>query len=76
MGALVMGPDGTLWAATGETNPGGGSLTYGGNGIYKSTDRGATWTNVGLRDSSRISRLAVDPEDPDHVYAAVSGNLS
>ncbi len=75
MGALVMGSDGTLWAGTGETNPGGGSLTYGGNGIYRSTDRGKTWQNVGLRNSHRIARIAVDPKDPDHVLVAVSGNL-
>ncbi|MEA2446639.1 MAG: hypothetical protein QOK47_276, partial [Actinomycetota bacterium] len=75
MGALVMGQDGTLWAATGETNPGGGSLTYGGDGIYMSTDRGKTWTNVGLRESHRISRIAVDPSDPNHVLVAVSGDL-
>ena len=75
MGALVMGQDGTLWAGTGETNPGGGSLTYGGNGIYKSTDKGKTWTNVGLKDSHRIARIAVDPQDPAHVLVAVSGNL-
>ena len=51
MGALALGPDGTLWAGTGEANPGGGSLTYGGGGVYRSRDRGRTWTNVGLRNS-------------------------
>ncbi|MDQ3986421.1 MAG: glycosyl hydrolase [Actinomycetota bacterium] len=75
IGALVMGPDGTLWAGTGETNPGGGSLTYGGNGVYKSTNRGKTWKRVGLKDSSTIGRIAVDPKNPRHVLVAVSGNL-
>lgn len=75
MGALVAGPDGTLWAGTGELNPGGGSLTYGGNGVYKSTDRGRTWKNVGLKDSSTIGRIAVDPKDPKHVVVGVGGNL-
>ncbi len=75
IGALAMGTDGTLWAGTGETNPGGGSLTYGGNGVYRSTDRGKSWTRVGLARSSTIGRIVVDPEDPDHVLVAVSGNL-
>lgn len=75
LGALTMGPDGTLWAGTGESNPGGGSITYGGNGVYKSTDRGKTWHNVGLRDSSTIGRIMVDPKDPQHVFVAVTGDL-
>lgn len=75
MGALVMGQDGTLWAGAGETNPGGGSLTYGGDGLYRSRDRGKTWTHVGLKNSSTIGRIVVDPKDPDHVLVAVSGNL-
>ena len=40
MGAIAIAPDGTLYAGTGETNPGGGSITYGGDGIYRSTDGG------------------------------------
>jgi photosystem II stability/assembly factor-like uncharacterized protein len=75
MGALVMTKKGVLYAGTGETNPGGGSIVYGGNGIYKSTNRGHTWKNVGLRDSSAIGRIAVDPKDPSHLLVAVSGNL-
>lgn len=75
MGALAIASDGTLYAGTGETNPGGGSLTYGGDGIYRSDNRGRTWTHVGLSNSSTIGRIAVDPNDPDHVFAAVSGNL-
>ena len=75
MGALVMGKDGTLWAGTGETNPGGGSITFAGNGLYRSRDRGKSWARVGLTNSSTIGRIAVDPTDPDHVLVAVSGNL-
>ena len=75
IGAIVMASDGTLYVGTGEANPGGGSITYGGNGVWKSTNRGKTWTHVGLTKSPRIGRLAVDPKDPDHVYAAVTGNL-
>ncbi|HEX2240024.1 MAG TPA: glycosyl hydrolase, partial [Actinomycetota bacterium] len=75
MGAIAMGADGTLWVGTGETNPGGGSLTYGGNGVYRSTDRAKTWKRVGLTNSSTIGRIAVDPKNPRHVLVAASGNL-
>jgi photosystem II stability/assembly factor-like uncharacterized protein len=45
-----------------------------GNGIYKSTDAGKTWTHLGLRDGFQIPALAVDPRDPDRVFAAVLGH--
>ncbi|MHB8653183.1 MAG: WD40/YVTN/BNR-like repeat-containing protein [Terriglobia bacterium] len=45
-----------------------------GNGIYKSTDAGKTWTHLGLRDGQQIPALAVDPHDPNRVYAAVLGH--
>jgi photosystem II stability/assembly factor-like uncharacterized protein len=75
LGALIITSTGTLFAGTGEANPGGGSLTYGGSGIYRSTDGGATWQVVGLTDSGAIGRLAVDPTDPQHIFAAVAGQL-
>jgi photosystem II stability/assembly factor-like uncharacterized protein len=75
IGAIATGPDGTIYVGTGETNPGGGSITYGGDGIYRSTDHGRTWRHFGLRHSSTIARLVVDPRNPHRVYAAVSGNL-
>ncbi|HVF52082.1 MAG TPA: glycosyl hydrolase [Actinomycetota bacterium] len=75
MGALAIGSGGTLYAGTGEANPGGGSLTYGGDGIYRSDDRGKTWKNVGLKGSSRIGRIFVDPKDDDHVLVAATGHL-
>jgi photosystem II stability/assembly factor-like uncharacterized protein len=45
-----------------------------GNGIYKSTDAGKTWTHLGLRDGEQIPALAVDPRDPNRVFAAVLGH--
>ena len=45
-----------------------------GNGIYKSTDAGKTWTHLGLKDGQQIPALAVDPRDPDRVFAAVLGH--
>jgi photosystem II stability/assembly factor-like uncharacterized protein len=45
-----------------------------GDGIYKSTDAGKTWTHLGLRDGQQIPQLAVDPRDPNKVFAAVAGH--
>src|SRR5207249_7872670 len=45
-----------------------------GDGIYKSTDAGKTWTHLGLRDGQQIPQLAVDPRDPNRLFAAVLGH--
>jgi photosystem II stability/assembly factor-like uncharacterized protein len=45
-----------------------------GDGIYKSTDAGATWTHLGLRDGQQISTMAVDPRDPNRLFVAVAGH--
>ena len=45
-----------------------------GDGIYKSTDAGATWTHLGLRDGQQISQMAVDPRNPDRLFVAVAGH--
>jgi photosystem II stability/assembly factor-like uncharacterized protein len=45
-----------------------------GNGIYKSTDAGKTWMHLGLRDGLQIPALAIDPRDPNRVFAAVLGH--
>ena len=45
-----------------------------GNGIYKSTDAGNTWTHLGLRDGQQIPALVVDPHDPNRLFAAVLGH--
>ena len=75
MGALIITSNGTLFAGTGEPNPGGGSITYGGTGVYRSIDGGASWQLVGLTNSGAIGRLAVDPTDPQHIFAAAAGDL-
>jgi photosystem II stability/assembly factor-like uncharacterized protein len=59
---------------------GGGEKTVRGNvshgdGMWKSTDAGQTWTQVGLKDSRHIPRVRIHPRNPDLVYAAVLGHL-
>ncbi|GAB2755577.1 WD40/YVTN/BNR-like repeat-containing protein [Streptomyces bullii] len=75
MGAVATAPDGTLYVGTGEPNPGGGSITYEGTGLYRSRDGGRTWTPLGLRDSGAISAITVDPADPRRIYVAAAGSL-
>lgn len=45
-----------------------------GDGIYKSTDAGKTWTHLGLRDGQQIPQIAVDPRNPDIILVAVAGH--
>ena len=45
-----------------------------GDGIYKSMDAGKTWTHLGLRDGQQIPALAIDPRDPNRLFAAVLGH--
>jgi len=46
-----------------------------GDGVYKSTDGGGTWTHVGLRETRHTSRLRIHPTDPDIVYVAAMGDM-
>jgi photosystem II stability/assembly factor-like uncharacterized protein len=75
MGSVAVTPQGVLYAGTGEANPGGGSITYTGTGVYRSTNGGRTWANVGLRDSGAIGKIIVDPRDPRTVFVAATGSL-
>jgi photosystem II stability/assembly factor-like uncharacterized protein len=45
-----------------------------GDGIYKSTDAGKTWTHLGLRDAQQITAIVVDPKNPDRVFVAAEGH--
>ena len=72
MGAVAVDSHGVVWAGTGERDHGGGSAYYG-KGVYKSTDGGATRTNMGLEDGDLIGRIAIDPSDDDRVFVAVQG---
>src|SRR5690606_20371577 len=55
----------------GEANP-RNSVSFG-DGVYKSTDGGKTWTHMGLRESFQIGRIAIHPTNPDIVYVAAMG---
>ena len=52
-----------------------GVMTHDGDGVYKSTDAGKTWKKIGLELSQHISRIIVDPKNPDVVYVAAQGAL-
>ena len=62
-----------VWAGTGETFVIRPAHAIG-DGIYKSTDGGDTWTNMGLEKTARIARIVIHPENDDIVYAAVLGH--
>lgn len=64
---------GTIWVGTGEKNSSRSS--YAGIGILKSTDKGKTWENVGLRDSHHVSRILINPKNSDEVIIGVIGHL-
>lgn len=62
-----------IWVGTGE-ECGRNSAAWG-DGIYKSTDGGVTFTNVGLRDTFNIGKILLHPKDPNTVYVAAIGNI-
>ncbi len=71
--AVHQGSPNILWVGTGERANRQSSSW--GDGIYKSTDSGETWANVGLTDSHHIGRIALHPTDRDIVYVAAMGHL-
>jgi photosystem II stability/assembly factor-like uncharacterized protein len=75
IGALALDPKNSknVWVGAGESWT-RNSVSIG-NGIYKSTDGGETWTYVGLPNSERVSKIIVSPTSSDTVYASVPGAL-
>jgi photosystem II stability/assembly factor-like uncharacterized protein len=75
IGAVTIDPKNpqTVWVGSGEAWT-RNSVSVG-DGIYKSTDGGENWTNMGLKDSERISKILVDPTDSNTVFVCVPGKL-
>ncbi|MGH9399262.1 MAG: WD40/YVTN/BNR-like repeat-containing protein, partial [Thermoanaerobaculia bacterium] len=62
-----------IYVGMGES-PIRGNVSHG-DGVYKSTDAGKTWTNMGLKNTYQISRVRVHPKNPDLVYVAAQGHV-
>ena len=75
IGDIAVAPSdpNVVWVGTGEPNNRQSSSF--GDGIYKSTDAGKTFTKMGLEDSQTIARIVIDPKDANTVYVAVLGHL-
>ncbi len=71
--ALFQPNPAILWVGTGE-RANRQSVGWG-DGVYKSTDAGKTWTNVGLRASRHIGRIALHPTNPAIAYVAAQGSV-
>jgi photosystem II stability/assembly factor-like uncharacterized protein len=71
--AIDQNNNNVVWVGTGESNP-RQDVSYG-DGVYKSTDGGQTWTNVGLTGTQHISRILVDPTNSNHVIVGALGNI-
>ncbi|HEY2805808.1 MAG TPA: hypothetical protein VGI92_08120 [Gemmatimonadales bacterium] len=75
VGALAVAPSApdVVYVGTGESTL-RDSVGFG-NGVYKSTDAGGTWTHLGLDETQHIGKVAVDPHNPDIVFVAAIGHL-
>jgi photosystem II stability/assembly factor-like uncharacterized protein len=74
IGAIEVAPSdpNIIYAGTGESDI--RSDLASGAGVYKSTDGGRTWTNIGLEDTRQISRIVINPRDPNQVFVAALGH--
>ncbi len=74
IGAIAAAPSNpnVIYVGTGEADM-RSDISYG-NGMYKSTDAGRTWTHIGLRDTRQIGRILVAPQNPDVVFVAALGH--
>ena len=74
IGAIAVAPSNpdVIYVGSGEADM-RSNIGYG-NGMYKSTDAGKSWTHIGLTDSRQIARILVDPADPNRVFVAALGH--
>lgn len=63
-----------VWVGTGEVQPRHSGYNFAGTGVFKSTDAGRTWTNMGLADSHHIGKILIDPTNPNVVYVGAMGH--
>jgi len=75
IGAVAVAPSrpDVVYVGTGEADM-RSQISYG-NGMYKSTDAGKTWTHIGLEPTRQIGKVIVDPRDPDVVFVAALGHV-
>jgi photosystem II stability/assembly factor-like uncharacterized protein len=71
--AVAPSDPNVVWVGTGENNP--RNSVSAGDGVYKSTDAGKTWTNMGLKKSFQVGKIVVHPKDPNTVYVGALGRL-
>ena len=75
IGSIAVAPSdpNVIYVGSGEALPTRPDLAIG-DGMYRSTDAGKTWTHLGLRDSQQIGQVAVDPKNPNRLFVAVLGH--
>lgn len=74
LGDIALAPSNpeVIWVGTGESNV-RNSVSFG-DGVYRSTDGGKNWQHMGLKDTERISAIAIHPQNPDIVYVGALGH--
>ena len=77
IGDLKIDPNNSniIYAGTGEANASSNNGAFPGDGIYKSTNAGTTWTNIGLPNSQNIGRIIINPSNSNNIFVAVMGQL-
>lgn len=75
MGAIALDPTDSDIAYVGTGEASASSFSFYGNGMYKTIDGGETWEHIGLEDVSYISRVRVDPQNPQIVWVCATGKM-
>jgi photosystem II stability/assembly factor-like uncharacterized protein len=75
VGSIATHPTDSTIVYVGTGEEAGGGYSYDGEGLFKTTDGGITWVNIGLGEVRRIGRVAVDPAAPQRIFVAAMGGL-